>query len=193
MKKFATTIIGIFLSLKYQLTETNRSINIGEHLAKVQKILIYMPNENELFKAALDSLKILRIKVPASNLTLITQNDQVKLIRNLNKVDILSYSTSDINFFGLPKKSLLQFFKTSIYDLALDLNPGYDILSIVLFQRSKAPLKVCLDTKEKSPFYNFRIRTNAGQPMDKKYQAMIQYITVLQHSKITKKSVSSTW
>jgi hypothetical protein len=192
IKKIAAKIVGLFLRAKYQLRQKNHTIDIGQHLAKVQQILIYMPDNTEQFKVALNSLVKLSDKVPASQLTLIANTDRISLIDSPTKVKVLSYSSLDVNLLGLPKKSLLQLFENSSYDLALDLNPGFDPLSILLFQHSNAPLKVCFDSREKSPFFNFSIRTNVGQPLHKKYDTMFQYITLPKPPKTKDGPMSST-
>lgn len=192
IKKIAAKIVGLFLSAKYQIRQKNHTIDIGQHLASVRRILIYMPDNTEQFKVALNSLGKLSEKVPASKLTLIANTDRIGLIDKRIKVKVLTYSSMDINLLGLPKKSLLQLFENSSYDMALDLNPGFDLLSILLFQHSKAPLKVCFDSREKSPFFNFSIRTNVGQSLQKKYDSLFQYITLPEQSKTKKRPLGST-
>lgn len=192
VKTISSKLIGLVLSFIYRFGGQNPAININEHLAKARKILIFMPNKIAHFGAALRTLESLRKKRTRWEITVITKLETVGLIDNRLKVNILPYSSEDLNFFGLPKGSIKQHFNKNSYDLALDFNLGLDLLSIMLFQWSGAPLKVCLESKEKAPLYNFRIRVNTAESLEKKYNAMLKYITVMADSKKQKQSVRKT-
>ncbi|MFQ5824053.1 MAG: hypothetical protein ACE5JB_08365 [bacterium] len=179
IKIISTKLIVRFLILKFRFFGKNPSININEHLAKVQRILIYMPNKIVPFAAALKTLESLRKKSVNWKITVITKLETVDLIQNRLKVNILPYSSKDFNFLGLPKSSINRHFNNLSYDLALDFNLGLDLLCITLFQLSGAPLKVCIDSKEKAHLYNFRIRVNAAESLEKKYNVMIKYVTAM--------------
>lgn len=176
-EKFIAKIISMVLGIRFRLLGKNPTINISKQLARVNRIIIYMPNKLEHFKIALNSIITLRKKLPRSKITLVSKIEWVTLIEDCIKVEVLPYSAKDINFFGLPKKTIQQYFNTSSFDLALDLNLGFNVLSIAIFQMSKAPLKVCLDSRGKSQFYNISIRINNSESLDKKYSAIIKYIT----------------
>ncbi|MFQ5864030.1 MAG: hypothetical protein ACE5IW_02260 [bacterium] len=190
IRTISSKLIGLVLSLKSRLGGPNHPININEHLAKVQRTLIFMPTKIVHFGAALKTLETLRQKRANWKITVITKLDTVGLIDNRHRVNILAYSSEDLNFLGLPKRSIKQHFNTHSYDLALDFNLGLDLLSITLFQMSGAPLKVCLESKEKASLYNFRIRVNTAEALEKKYDAMIKYVTVMADS--SQPSVSKT-
>jgi ADP-heptose:LPS heptosyltransferase len=192
LKEITSKLIGATLVLKFRLWRQNRSINISEHLAKVQSVLVYMPSKIVHFAAALKTLESLREKRPNWRITAITHQQTVKLIDERLKVEILPYSSQDLTFFGLPKGSIRRHFNNNTYDLALDLSLSLDPISIMLFQWSGAPLKVCLESKEKAPFYNFGIRVNNAEPLEKKYNAMLKYITVMADSKKQKETVTKT-
>ncbi len=116
----------------------------------------------------------------------------VSFIDSNLKVDILPYSNDDLNFFGLPKDSIKKLFDKTSFDLALDLKLKFDIITIILFQLSGAPLKVSFDSTEKAPFYNFGIRVNAAETLTNKYNAIVKYITMIASSPASEESVSST-
>lgn len=175
-------VIGAYLRLKYRLFAKNPSINICAQLAIVNRVLIYMPSKIEQFGAALKCLERLRRLRPDWKITVITRLEMVSFIDNKLRVDIIPYSNEDLTFAGKPKSSLKQLIKNTTFDLALDFKLKFDILSVVLFRLSGAPIKVSFDSADKSPFYNFEIRVNPAESLANKYNAMIKYITVIVES-----------
>ncbi|MFQ5770098.1 MAG: glycosyltransferase family 9 protein [bacterium] len=181
IKTIFAKIIGWTLRIMLRLRDNHPPINIINQLNEAKNILVYMPHKIEHFGVALQALQKLITKRPHWHITVITKREMVSIIDNRLKVNIIPFSNEDINFFGFPKESLKKYFNHSSYDLALDFLFKFDLLIIKLFQLSGAPLKVCFDSKEKSHFYNFRIRVSAGEELAKKYNAMIKYITVMEY------------
>ncbi len=184
--------IGSYLRLKYRLFGKYPTINICEQLAMADRVLIYMPTRVEQFGAALKSLERLRKLRPTWRITVITLIEMVSFIDNKLKVEIIPYSKEDLSFIGLPKSSLKELVKNTQFDLALDFKLRFDILSIALFKLSGAQIKVCFDSNEKSPFYNFEIRVNSAESLTNKYNAMIKYITMIAGSELPQKPAVKT-
>lgn len=172
-------IVGALLRIKYKLFAKYPPINVVDQLRQTTAILIYMPNRVEDFGAALKSLEKLRAAKPKWKVTVITKLEMVGFIDKHLKVDIIPYSKEDLSFLGLPRDSLRKLFASASYDLALDLKIQFDILTVILFQLSGAPLRVSFDSTEKSPFYNFGIRVNTAETLTHKYNSIIKYITAI--------------
>jgi len=185
-------VVGSYFRLKCRLFAKYPAINICEQLVRASRVLIYMPSRVEQFGAALKSLERLRELRPGWKITVVTKLEMVSFIDNKLKVEILPYSGEDLTFAGLPKASLKQLVKDATFDLALDFRLKFDVLGIVLFKLSGAPIKVCFDSKEKSPFYNFEIRVHPAESLTNKYNAMIKYITVIAGTECPETSVSGT-
>ncbi len=170
------------LRLQYRFSEKNEAINVVERLALAKRVLVFMPAKVEHFGAALKALEKLREKRPAWRITVVTKLEMVSFIDNRLKLDILPYSSEDINLLGLPKGAIKKHFQKSSYDLALDFEFGFSVLAIKLFDLSQAALRACFDDDEKSFFYNFGIRVNPVEPLANKYSVMVKYITIVADS-----------
>ena len=191
MKTMLAQLVGSILRLKYKLFAKHPSINVVEQLVRTENVLIFMPNKIEHFGAALKSLENLRKLKPNWKITVITKLEMVTFIDSNLKVDILPYSNDDLNFFGLPKESIKRLFDQTTFDLALDLKLTFDIISIILFQLSGAPLKVSFDSTEKAPFYNFGIRVDPAETLTNKYNAIVKYITLIASSPTKEQPISN--
>lgn len=184
--------VGSFLRFKYKLFRKRPAVNICEQLAKTNSVLIFMPTKVEQFGAALRSLESLRKLRPKWKITVVTKLEMVSFIDSKLKVDILPYSKGDQNFAGVPKSAIKQLVRNTNYDLALDFKIKFDLLSVMLFELSGAPIKVCFGSPEKSPFYNFEIRVNPAESLPNKYNAMIKYITAMIGSETPQKTLPQT-
>ncbi|MFQ5601824.1 MAG: hypothetical protein ACE5HS_00995 [bacterium] len=178
IKKISNKLIGAGLRIKYRFTNQLPSININEHMQRVKNVLIFMPEKIEHFGAALHALENLIDKKSKWKITVITRHEMKSILDSRVKVNILTFSKNDINFFGLPKPNLINKIEQSSYDLALDFLLNFDLLCFKLFEASNALVKVCLDSREKSYFYNFGIRVSAAEELTNKYNAMVKYITM---------------
>lgn len=177
-----TKITAALVKFRSQLSGKNLTINVGEELNRVQKVLIYMPTKIEQFGAALKSLEKLRKLHPGWKITVISRREMQSFIEEKLDVEILSYSEEDINLWGLPKAKTKQHFLNTSYDLALDFKLNFDFFCITLFRLSGASIKVCIDSKDKELFYNFEIRANPAESYVNKLNAMIKYIDVIASS-----------
>ncbi len=186
----SSKILGAYLRLKYRLFAKYPTINICEQLAQANSVLIYMPSKVEQFGAALKSLERLRKIRPIWKITVLTKLELVSFIDEKLRVDIIPYSKEDLTLTGKPKSSLKQLVKNTSFDLALDFRLKFDILGIILFKLSGAPIKVCFNSREKSPFFNFEIRVNPAESLTNKYNAMIKYITVMAGGEFPEQPIS---
>lgn len=184
--------VGTYLRVKHRLFSKQPTVNISEQLSRTKSVLIFMPTKVEQFGAALKSLESLRKLRSKWKITVVTKLEMVSFIDSKLKVNILPYSKEDLNFAGVPKAAIKQLIRNTNYDLALDFKIKFDLLAVMLFEMSGAPIKACFDSPEKSQFYNFAIRVTAAESLANKYSAMIKYITVMAGSENPQKTLPQT-
>ncbi|MFQ5707188.1 MAG: hypothetical protein ACE5HO_07035 [bacterium] len=182
LRKIFAKFVGSALRVKYSYWVEHPTISISDHLAAAQEIIIAMPNKIEHFGLALKSLENFRSHIPEAKITLLTKLEMINLIDKKLRVDILPYSPEDLTFFGLPKGAIQEHFGSSHYDIAIDLNLDFDLICVLLFQLSEAPLKVCFDSKDKSTFFNIRFRPHSQETLKKNYESLFSYIFRLQNA-----------
>jgi len=183
-------LIASLLRVKYRLFGSGHPIDVVDQLRKANHVLIYMPTKIEQFGAALKALTRLRQQKPDWKMTVLTGLEMVSFIDSQLQVDIVPYSNEDLNFLGMPKSSFKQLFQKSAFDLAIDFKLQFDPLSITIFQMSGAPIKVCMDSENKSPFYNLGIRVTSTESLTDQYNILVKYVTTISGSEI-KESTSA--
>jgi ADP-heptose:LPS heptosyltransferase len=182
-KKMASNLVALALRIHNKVFKKSPEVSIVDELTRVQSVVVLMPDDPEQFKAAKHSvIKLTELK-PSWQMTIIGRQEHVKALKSRKFKRLISYAKEDINFLGLPKSTFRQKIQKFEFDLALDLNLNSDIFTIGLFHLTNTVVKVSFDSKEKAPFFNLSIRVNPSEPMDKKYDAMIKYITIIANSK----------
>jgi hypothetical protein len=89
---------------------------------------------------------------------------------------IIFVTSDDVSQLGLPKKKLQNKILATNFDIIIDLNLDFHLLSTYLCQISHAPLKICLDDQNREPFYNFSFRMNSQKNSEEKYQGLLKYL-----------------
>ena len=76
---------------------------------------------------------------------------------NLVKEPLIVYSSSDLNYWGLPKRKLLN--KCSGLDIsaAIDLNPDFNPIAVTLMQAARAEVKIGYYSRKGERYYNILI------------------------------------
>jgi len=172
-------IIAFILRLRLGFKDSSETVNIIDRLATAKTALIFMPDNVEEFGAALKALERLRKLKGSWKITVFTKAEMVSFIHERLKMKVVPYLKRDITLFGLPKTEIKKHFQGSSFDLILDLKPTFDILTLTLMRLSSAPIRVCLHSSEKSPFYNITIRINPAESLVNKYGIMVKYIDVM--------------
>ncbi len=179
IRRTAFKIILPLWRFKQRFKKKPVAIDIAQHLSTVKRVLVYMPGALDYFEPATKYVRQIKTHIPAWRLTLLVRKETAKLLDNRIKAEVISYSDRDFNLIGLPRATLTKHCKKDSFDLILDFTFHCDFFGAYLLKSSQAPLKVCFDCREKTPFCNFEIRTNPFDPLDSRYHAMAKYVTVL--------------
>lgn len=175
-------IITFIFRLRHGFKDSSETVNIIDKLATAKTALIFMPENVEEFGAALKALERLRKLRTSWKITIFTKAEMVSFIHERLKVKVVPFLKRDINLFGLPKTEIKKHFQGSSFDLILDFKPTFDIFTLTLMQLSNTQIRVCMDTPDKSPFYNIAIRVNPAETLVNKYSVMIKYINMIADS-----------
>ncbi|RMD93856.1 MAG: hypothetical protein D6813_03315 [Calditrichaeota bacterium] len=177
INKIKNKIITESYELRTRLINKHPAINITQHLGQIQNILIFMPDTPEQFPLAINICKNIKDHFVNSSLTLFLNKSLVPYLDMHLDAKVLSYSRDDLNRLGLLKRAFYGKINQPAFDLAVDLNPAFNLVHIAFLQNTTIPLKVCLDHDEKSPFFNFNIRVKDNHSIEKQYNTLVKYLT----------------
>jgi len=174
--KFLEQITIPYLRLHAKLKINKNVFDVFSILAEARTILICMPAKLEDFGVARIFLNDFKQSFPQAKIVLLMLEQYRNLLDVSKKYGTIFVALKDVNVFGLPKKELLQKISTSKYDIAIDLNHSFHLLSTYLCQKSGAVLRVCLENREREPFYNFSFRYSMDEQLDNKYRKLVKYL-----------------
>jgi len=177
---FLYSLSSQYLKLVSKLNSSEEPVDVFSSLAQAKHTLICLPDKLEDFGIARNFTPTLRDKFSHSKITFLVKQNYLNL---LNKVDrencyILSLNPEDITRFGLPMKQVIATIKKMNFDLAIDLNYEFNLTSTYICFISGANLRICLENKNRDPFFNFQVRTRLEDSIESKFRSFIKYFTI---------------
>ncbi len=174
MEKITTS----FLKFSAKMKKRTDVVNFGSTLASAKSVLIIMPDNLEHFGIARNFIPEIKNNFSDAKLLFLTRENYHSLFEINQPHGIIFVADDDTNQLGLPKKKLQNKILATNFDIVIDLNVDFHLLSTYLCQISHAPLKICLDDQDREPFYNFCFRMNSQKNLEEKYQGLLKYLGV---------------
>jgi ADP-heptose:LPS heptosyltransferase len=173
IEKIVTPILKIIAKIKLK----ERVISIFDIIKNAKSILIIMPDKLDDFGVARNYLKVIETNFPQAKMTIISREQFKNLLEQTRRPGTIFVTQKDRNIFTLPKKNLIKKITSSTYDIAIDMNQTFHLFSTYLCQESGAILRICLEDKQREPFYNFSFRSSVQYKLDNKYKNMLKYLS----------------
>ncbi len=166
----------VYLKFTSRFYKTSDVVDFIESLASAKSILIFMPDKLEDFSVSLKFLKKFKHDFAYARIDLCLKDSYQNLINNHQQDGMIFVTKEDVNFLGLPKKNLQHKILATDYNIVIDLNQDFHPLSTYLTQKSNAVLKICLDDRDREPFYNLYFRSQLNIKSEEKYKRLFNYL-----------------
>ncbi|MCU0644549.1 MAG: hypothetical protein MUC94_09835 [bacterium] len=170
------TIIILLLKLQAKLEKRNRMVDVFGTFSNAQAMLILMPDILEDFGIARKFIRTLTESFSTAKLHFVMRSSFKSLLDSNLNYGTIFVADRDENYIGLPKKNLKQRILATKFDIAIDLNNDFHLLSTYLCKISGAKLRICFDNSDREPFYNFYFRSQTHKNLEDKYKRFIQYL-----------------
>ena len=152
--------IGLAIA-RFRLRKVPESvISFTSSVSSARYALIIMPLREQVMVPTHAIIELLRRKFPEENLTLVTREHDLSLPPLLPRSTVIRLVKDDVNFFFLPRRSLLDQLSKREFDLAIDLNLDLVLPSGYICRESKARVRVGFIRHRSEMFYNFAIQLN---------------------------------
>jgi len=174
IKKFVIPL----LKLKVKFVKPNRVVDVFGTFNAAQSILILMPDNLEDFGVARKFIRTFTENFSNARLHFVMRSSFKSLLDGNLNYGTIFVADRDENYMGLPKNDLKQRILATKFDIAIDLNDEFHLLSTYLCQISGAKLRICFDNNDREPFYNFYFRSQTHKNQEDKYKRFIQYLCV---------------
>lgn len=110
----------------------------------------------------------------AGSLIIVARQDLASWLTPDTRYEILSYGRDDIGRWFTPGSGLLRKLKKSTFDVAVDLNPDFDLFSAFVCRASLAPLRVGFAKDNADVFYNFQIQVGKSSGIAGAYRSFLR-------------------
>jgi ADP-heptose:LPS heptosyltransferase len=182
MEKIVTSLLRISTKIK----KRQGVINFASTLALAKSLLIIMPDNPDHREIARNFISDIKNNFPDAKFVFLTSEHNIRLLGVNQPEGTIFISPDNINRLGLPKKNIRHRIIAPDFDIIIDLNFDFHLLSTFLCQISRAPVKICLDNQDREPYYNFSFRTTSQKNLEEKYQVLTKYLGVFAHSTVSK-------
>lgn len=139
-------------------------------------LLIMLPESGEQFSGAVGVLEVLVQRIRPARTTIVVGRRFASRLPEACGDEICTYSTEDATKLGLPPSGILKRFSRFRADIAVSLIPEFCLYTAALAVASGAPIRVSLDHRQASRFFNMTIRGTEGRTLPERYAALLQYV-----------------
>jgi len=156
---------------------STKIIDYGKFFNQVNRGLILLPENLENFGVAINKQKALNKSFPNTVFVYIVREKYISLIPDELQDKIIPIHQTDITAFGVPKRQFLRNAGLDHFDIIIDLNANFDLVSTYISNKTEATLRICLCHPHRDPFYNLQVCTPDEQSIDQQINIMIKYIS----------------
>lgn len=151
--------IGKFYARMHFRDDAEPLVHFNDVVSRAKRVLVLLP-ESEVGASSVDAvLKFFRQRFHTNRVLLVARKEIVPSLPQFQGFDLLTYTSDDLNPWFVPRPELLRKLKKSTFDVAFDLNIGFELPSAFLCRESHAPLRVSFAKTHADDFYNFQVRT----------------------------------
>tara|TARA_B100001750_G_scaffold240559_1_gene250557 strand:- start:9 stop:560 length:552 start_codon:yes stop_codon:yes gene_type:complete len=149
-----------WMNLFFGTKNTDTALALDKKISELGSVLFLLPaaeNYIRVVRIFLQSIHNALGPYPAMKIEYALAKKSLISYGTLVKEPLIVYSSSDLNYWGLPKRELLN--KCGKLDLnaAIDLNPEFNPIAVTLMQAAKADVKIGYYSNKAERYYNILI------------------------------------
>ena len=155
-----TRVALFWKGLFYDTKNTDEPLALDKNIPGLSGVLFLLPeteNYVRVVRIFLQSIQNALGPSPAIKIEYALAKKSRVSYGTLVKEPLIVYSSSDLNYWGLPKRKLLN--KCSDLDInaAIDLNPDFNPIAVTIMQAAEAKVKIGYYSRKGERYYNILI------------------------------------
>ncbi|HEX9614163.1 MAG TPA: hypothetical protein VGA55_01585 [Bacteroidota bacterium] len=163
--------VGLLYSRLHFRNVGEPAIRFTEAISRAKRALVVLPEGTRDITSVQWIVRNLAEKFVDGSMIILARHDQAAWLKTeTSNVEIVPYTSEDVNAWFVPRRELLGKMKRSTFDVAIDLNVGFTLMSAFLCRESKAPLRVSFAKSFADEFYNFQINTRSTNSLAVAYR-----------------------
>lgn len=152
------TLIGFHVARFLFRKSHDKITTFTKALSSAQRALIIMPLSKNEVAIAMSVLDMMRKRFGEQNLTIVTGNQGLEVMRFLPHSQFIHILGTEVSFLFLPTRHLIERLRARTYDLAVDLNLDLVLPSGYICRASDARVRVGFTSRRADTFYNLQIQ-----------------------------------
>jgi len=108
------------------------------------------------------------------SLVIVVRQELSSWLASDKRYEVLPYGDADVGQWFTPGSGLLRRVKKSTFDIALDLNPEFDLFSAFVCRASLAPVRIGFAKENADLFYNMQIQVGTGSGIAGAYRSLLR-------------------
>jgi ADP-heptose:LPS heptosyltransferase len=179
-QKVFENLAEFYLKLKVKSKASQTVVDIFTTLVKANHIFICLPEKLEDFGIARNYIREIRNNFSEARITFLFNYNYFNLMdrNDRENSNLILLKPENINRFGLCNQPITQKVNKIKYEVAIDLNFDFNLMSAHLCYISNAPLRICLSNEKRDPFFNFQIQASTNTLLDTQYRNLLKYISI---------------
>jgi ADP-heptose:LPS heptosyltransferase len=95
---------------------------------------------------------------------------------------MVTYNADDVTKWFTPRSGLVRRMKTVSFDIALDLNAQFSLVSAFLCKASRAPLRMSFAKERGERFFNVQFQSKVNNKQPRQYQGFVHCLQMFDRS-----------
>ncbi len=170
--------IGIFLARLQGIRRRATPMKFTGVYSGARSALFIVPNIEEHKPFVIGLLQKAQEQFAGNNLTVVISGASGTLSGKLKQCMIVPVHGEEINFFFLPKHTLILRLQEQQYDVIVDLNLTVTPLAASICARIDAPLKAGFSSPRSDALYNFQLQTAAARDPKLRYEQLLHTLAM---------------
>ena len=166
---------GLFFGTK----NTDAPLALDKNIPELGSVLFLLPEAEQYIRVVrifLQSIQNALGPFPAMKIEYALAKKSRISYGSLIKEPFIVYSSSDLNYWGLPKKKLLNKCSGLNINAAIDLNPDFNPIAVTLMQVARAEVKIGYYSRKKERYYNILIDRKKTDFLERGNRYIIQLL-----------------
>jgi len=169
---------GIFLARLQGMRKRAKPMRFTGVYSAARSALFIVPNIEEHKAYVAGILQRAQEQFVGNNLTVVIAGQSGTLSAKLKQCMIVPVHSEEINFFFLPKHTLILRLQEQQYDVIVDLNLRVTPLAASICARIDAPLKAGFSSSRSDALYNFQLQTTPARDPKLQYEQLLHTLAM---------------
>jgi ADP-heptose:LPS heptosyltransferase len=170
--------IGIMIARMHGFRKRAQQMNFSGVYSNARSALFILPAEEENRRLVLGLLQAAQQQFQGNALTIVATGSTGTLSSKLKQCMMVPVHDEQINFFFLPKQSLILRLQEQQYDVIVDLNLTVTPLAASICAVIDAPLKAGFASPQSGTLYNLELQSAAPREPKVRYEQLLHTLAM---------------